>query len=253
MNKIIAWFAANKVAANLLMAGIIIAGSLSYMRMERETNITVPLPMFQVTVAWPGAAPQEVEEQIVIRIEEALTDLDNVDRIVSRAQEGSGWVFIEAVDGVNTDRFLNEIKNRVDGISTFPRDIMRPQVVQFKTRSQQMMLAIYGDVDEKTLKRAAESARDEIVHLPGAQIVQIYGMRPEEVAVELSEEDMRRYGMSFDEVARAIRGSSINRSSGRIETETGDIMLRARNLANTQDEFENIVVRQAPPCQRRCR
>jgi len=244
MNKLIEWFASNKVAANFLMIGILAAGLLSYMNMEREVNITVPVPYFVITAAWPGAAPQEVEEQIVIRIEEALADLDNIDRLRSTAQEGFAQIVIEASDDVDTDRFVNEVKLRIDSISTFPRDMLQPRVQQILTRNDLIRIAVHGDVPEKLLKRTAEQVRDELVLLPGASMVEFFGMRAEEVSVELSEAAMRRYGVTFDEVSRAIRGSSVNLSSGRVQTETGDVMLRARNLADSQKEFEEIIIRQ---------
>jgi multidrug efflux pump subunit AcrB len=246
MNGMIAWWASNKVAANLLMAGIIIMGILSFNRMEREVNITTPLPFFRVTVVWPGAAPQEMEEQIVIRLEEALNDLDGIDQIFSQAREGFGGVFVVADPSVDETRFLNDIKLRVDGISSLPRGIEPPKVEQLITRNELMRIVVSGNVSEMALKRAAEDIRDEVVLLPGAAITQLFGVRAEEVSIELSETAMRRYGLSFDEVSGAIRNSSINLSSGSVQTDTGDVLIRARNLANNQADFENIVVRQTP-------
>jgi len=179
----IAWWASNKVAANLLMAGIIIAGIMAFGRMEREVNITTPLPFFRVTVAWPGAAPQEMEEQIVIRLEEALNDLDNIDQIFSQAREGFSGVFIVADPQVDTTRFLNDIKLRVDGITSLPRGIEPPKVEQLITRNELMRIVVSGDVSEMVLKRAAEVARDEVVLLPGAAITQLFGVRSAEVSI----------------------------------------------------------------------
>ena len=244
MNSMIAWWASNKVAANLLMAGIIIAGIMAFGRMEREVNITTPLPFFRVTVVWPGAAPQEMEEQIVIRLEDALNDLDNIDQIFSQAREGFGGVFIVADPQVDTTRFLNDIKLRVDGITSLPRGIEPPKVEQLITRNELMRIVVSGDVSEMALKRAAENVRDEVVLLPGAAITQLFGVRAEEVSIELSETAMRRYGLTFDEVSAAIRNSSINLSSGSVQTATGDVLLRARNLADDQQDFEEIVIRQ---------
>lgn len=244
MNRMIAWWAANRVAANLLMAGILLAGILSFLRMEREVFPTFRVNWVEITVAWPGAAPQEVEEQIIIRIEESLVDLDNVDRVRSIAVEGSARLYIEANRRVDMDRFLNDVRMRVDSISTLPADIEPPRVREILTRNEIIRLAVHGDVPEKTLKREAERVRDEISLLPGISIVELFGVRDEEVSIELSEAAMRRYGLTFDEVAGAIRGSSVNLSSGTVRTQTGDIQLRARNLADSSQDFERIVVRQ---------
>lgn len=244
MGNMISWWARNTVAANLLMVGILISGALAFIGMEREVWPTFRVNWVEVTVAWPGAAPQEVEEQIVIRIEESLADLDNVDRIRSSAREGFAQIFIEANAKIDIGQFLSDVKLRVDSISSFPRDIERPRVREILTRNEMMRLAVHGEVGERILKRTAEQVRDEIALLPGASIVTLFGARQEEVSIELSEQAMHRYGLTFDEVARAIRGSSINLSSGTVRTETGDIMLRARNLADNQQEFEKIVIRQ---------
>lgn len=244
MNRLIAWWARNPVAANLMMFGIIITGLISFSKMEREVWPTFRVNWVEITVAWPGASPQEVEEQIIIRIEESLADLDNVKRVRSIAGDSFAQIYIEASRQVNMDRFLNDVKLRVDGISTLPSDIEPPRVREILTRNEAIRIAVSGGVDERTLKRTAEKVRDEVALLPGISIVEIFGARDEEVSIELSEEAMRRYGLSFDEVARAVRASSINLSSGTVRTETGDVQLRARNLADSRADFERIVVRQ---------
>jgi multidrug efflux pump subunit AcrB len=120
----------------------------------------------------------------------------------------------------------------------------RPQVREVVGREEMIRLAVHGDVAERELKRMAEGFRDELALLPGVSLVQLFGVRREEVSIELSREAMQRYGIGFDEVAAAVRGSSINLSSGVVRTETGDMQLRARNLADSAADFDRIVVRQ---------
>ena len=247
MKGVIAWWVNNQVAANLLMLGIILAGILGYQQLGREFFPAVRTNIAEIAVFWPGAAPQEVEEQIIIRIEEALTDMDSIDRLNSTAAEGYGSVRVEGLLSVDRIQFMNDIKTRVDSISNFPRDIEPPRVREVVWRDQAMRLAVYGEgYSEIELKRIGERVRDEIAVLPGISVVNVFGVRREEVSIELSEESMRRYGLSFDEVAQAIGGASINRSSGTVRTQTGDIQLRARNMADTKAEFESIIVRQTP-------
>ena len=246
MNALIAWWARNRIAANLAMFLIIAMGVGAFFTMEREVMPTFRVNWVEINVSWPGAAPQEVEEQLVIRIEESIQDLDNIFRVRSFARENFGAVYIEADPRVDMGEFINNVKMRVDSISTFPRDIEPPMVREMLTRNELIRIGIHGDVDEKILKRAAEKARDEIALLPGASIVELFGTRNEEVSIELSEEAMQRYGVTFDEVANAIRGSSVNLSSGTLKTNTGDIMLRARNMADSNQDFEKIIVRQTP-------
>ncbi len=245
MDKLIAWFAKNPVAANLLMVGLLAAGFLGYANVEREVFPIFEANRVEVNVPWPGAAPQEVEEQVVIRIEEALKDLDNVDRVNSFASEGFGQVRVDALGQVDMAEFVNDVKLRVDSINSMPRDIEPPQVRQAIYRDEMMRLAVHGDVGEKRLTDMAEEIRDEVAALPNISIVELFGARSEEVSIELSEDAMRRYGLSFDEVARVIRANSINLSSGSVRTSTGDVQLRARNLANSQQDFDEIILRQS--------
>ena len=244
MEGIIAWWARNPVAANLLMAGIMLGGVLGFISMEREAFPGFNIKQVQIEVIWPGAAPQEVEEQVVMRIEEALTDLDSVRRISATASEGYGRVDVAAYSYVDINAFVNDVKNRVDAVNGLPRDIEKPQVKRTEYRDEMIRVALHGNVSEKALTRLAQDLRDQIAALPYVSIVNLYGTRREEVTVELSEASMRSFGVSFAEVAQAIRSSSINLSSGQVRTATGDIRLRARNLADSQADFENIIVRQ---------
>jgi multidrug efflux pump subunit AcrB len=244
MNNMIAWWAKNTVAANLLMLGIIISGIFAYGSVGREITPVLAINVVQVNVAWPGAAPEEVEEQIVIRIEESLSDMDNIDRLRGFSSEGFGRVFVEAMPQADVAKFINDVKMRIDSISNFPRGIEPPQVSQLVFRQEIFRIAVHGDVSERKLKAAAEWARDEIATLPGASVVTLFGTRNEEVTVELSEDAMRRYGITFDQVATAIRASSLNSSSGTVRSATGDNMITARNVADTKQDFENIIVKQ---------
>ena len=131
LNKMIEWWARNTVAANLLMMGIMLTGVTGFLSMDREIFPTIRAYGVEVNVTWPGADPQEVEEQILIRIEEAVSDLDNIDWVLSRASEGYGEVDIRTFSTVDQTQFINDVKNRIDAISTFPRDIEPPQVRQW--------------------------------------------------------------------------------------------------------------------------
>ena len=245
MERLISWWTNNIIAANLLMFGILLAGILGFNAMERETFPSFEPAQVQVEVMWPGAAPQEVEEQVIIRIEEALSGMDNVYRIYSTAAEGFGQLDIQTYANVDLDEFLNEVKNIVDSVNALPRDMENPRVKRTIYRNEIFRVAVHGEgMDERALKNLAEDIRDEVAALPWVSIVELFGTRREEVTVEVSEEALRKYNMSFAEVAAAIRSSSINLSTGRIRTETGDVLLRARNQANTEAEFSSIVIRQ---------
>jgi len=244
MNGLIAWWARNSVAANLVMIGIFVAGSIGFSQMEREMDPQVRFPGLQIIVSWPGAAPQEVEEQIVARIEESVSDLDAIEWVRSFASEGRAEVYILAEQQVDFTQFMNDVKIRLDSISSFPRDIDPPQVQQWVNRDEFMRVAVHGDLSERELKRLAETLRREVAQLEAVTVVQLFGTRQEEVSIEVSEEALRRYNLSFSEVANAIRNTSINQSAGQVRTEVGTYQLKVRSQADTEPEFNAIIIRE---------
>ncbi len=244
MNALIEWWARNSVAANLLMLGILVSGVIGFTSLEREMDPQVRFPGLEIEVFWPGAAPQEVEEQIVARIEEAVSDMDAVEWVRSTSAEGYGGVYILAEQQVDFTQFMNDVKIRVDAISSFPRDIEQPQVRQWVNREEFIRVAVHGDLTERELKRLAEQLRREAAVLPAITVVELFGTRREEVSVQVSEDALRRYGLSFAEVADAIRNTSINQSSGSVRTEVGTYQLKVRSQADTEAEFADIIIRQ---------
>ena len=242
MNGLIAWWARNSVAANLIMFGIFVAGVIGFSKMEREMDPQVRFPGLEIEVSWPGAAPQEVEEQIVARIEESVSDLDAIEWVRSTSSEGYGGVYILAEQQVDFTQFMNDVKIRIDSISTFPRDIEPPKVRQWVNRDEYMRVAVHGDIGERELKRLAETLRREAAQLPAVTVVQLFGTRQEEVSIEVSEDALRRYNLSFSQVADAIRNTSINQSAGSVRTEVGTYQLKVRSQADTEEDFNNIIV-----------
>jgi len=244
MNGIVAWFARNAVAANLLMIVAFVGGIFGYTKMEQEMFPVINITGASVSVSWNGASPQDVEEQIVTRIEEAVADINGLDRITSIANEGFGVVNIKGRDDIDMEQFLDEVKIRVDQINNLPQAAFEPQVQRWEERNAFMGLAIHGDVDARTLKRLADNVRDDIANIPGGELAVLQGVISEQVNIEVSEDALRRYGLSFSDVANAIRRSSLNSSGGRIESSTGDVSITARQLADTADQFGSIIIRQ---------
>jgi multidrug efflux pump subunit AcrB len=244
MNKLIEWWARNSVAANLLMVGIFLAGFAGFSSMEREMDPQVRFPGLEISVSWPGAGPQEVEEQVVARIEESVRDLDNIEWVRSSSGEGYGEVYILAEQSVDFTQFMNDVKIRVDSISSLPRDIEPPRVSQWVNRNEFIRVAVHGNLGERELKRLSEKLRREAAQLPSVSIVELFGVRREEVSIEVSEESLRRYNLSFADVATAIRNNSLNTSGGSVRTEAGEYQITARNMADNEDDFNNIIVRQ---------
>ena len=245
MNGLIAWWARNSVAANLLMVACIVAGVVAYFSLEREVFPSATFNGATVIVTWQGASPQEVEEQVILRVEEAVADIDGIEHIDSTAREGFAEINIEGKPDGDKTLFLNEVKNRVDGIATLPQDAEPPIVRQWRQNAPGQFIALYGDLTEREINRLARKYRDEIAQLPnGSPIIELWGAKQEEVSIEVSESALRRYGLTFDDVSRAVRGTSINLAGGQVRTDTGNVQVATRNLADTAEEFENIVVRQ---------
>lgn len=245
MSGLISWWSNNSIAANLLMVAIFIAGFGAFFKLEREVFPSATFSGASVMVTWPGASPQEIEQQIVTRLEEAVSGVDGVKHLNGSAREGVGVLNIEGISTVDEATFLNDIKNRIDGISTLPQGAFPPTVSQWRNQMPAQFIALYGDLDPQELNRLARSLRQELAQIPnGSPLVDMWGVKNEEVSIEVSEDALRRFGVTFDDVSAAIRGSSLNVSGGQVRTDTGNIQVATRNLADTEEEFSRIVVRQ---------
>lgn len=243
---IIGWFARNPVAANLLMMAIIIAGLFSYQSIQKRTFPEFETNMVQVTVPYRGAAPAEVEEGVIIKIEEAIADIQGIKEIRSTAREGAGTVTVEVVTGYDTTKVLDDVKLRVDAIPNFPVETEKPIISEMLFEQQVVWLTVYGNLDARTRKNLAREIRDEIQTLPGVRKVNIPGDRAYELAIEVTEADMRKFGLTFDEITQAVRRSSIDLPGGSIRTDAGDILLRTKGQAYTGVEYADVVLRSNP-------
>ncbi len=246
MNGVIAWFVKNPIAANLLMLLIVIGGISSFGNMNREMFPVHPHNMVNVTVPYPGAAPQEVEEQISLRLEEAVNDLDGIERVTTYSSRGSASMMITVIPDYDVQDMVNEVKARVDAINVMPNEAERPNIREQIWRRDILEVAVAAEMDEASLKLLGEQVRDALSSVPGADFVDVQGTRTGELSVEVSEDALRRYNLTFEQIAAAIRNSSINLSAGQVRTEGGSIQLRTSGQAYTEEDFENIVVVQNP-------
>ncbi|MEC8002971.1 MAG: efflux RND transporter permease subunit, partial [Pseudomonadota bacterium] len=246
MGGLISWWVRNAVAANLLMVFIIVSGLIAWTTIEKEVQPIVKLPLVQVSLTWPGASPKEIEQQVVQRVEAAVKNIDNLRRYNSESREGFGSVRLQAQPRVDLTQFKEDIRDALDGITSFPRDLEPPRIRTIEWKETIHYLTVSGEIGERALGRLAEEFRDELISLSHVSDVEIGGTREEEVTIEVSEEALQRYQLSFAELATAIRASSINLSSGELRTATGNIQLRAENLADSQTDFESIIVRELP-------
>ena len=246
MKPIIAWFAANPVAANLLMMLIILAGLVTLPQMQRKSFPDIDIPIISVTVPYLGAAPEEVEEGVCVRIEEELDGIEGVRQIRSNANEGMCSVSVELYESADESRALDEVKNRIDSIDTFPEETEKPITTLVEPIRNVLDITITGPKDERTLKELAYQIRDDITQLPGVTQATVSNVRPYEISIEVSEKSLRRNNLSFDQVAAAVRTGSLDLPGGSIKTRAGEILLRTKGQAYWGKEFEDLVVTTRP-------
>ena len=257
------WSLKNHVTVNLVMVFIIVAGLITVMKMRREMFPQFALDMIVVSVDYPGSSPEEVEEGICIKIEEQIEGIEGIDRMISTAREGNGEVVVELESGTDVQKVLDEIKAEVDRIDTFPEEAEEPLVLEIINRDPTIYIAAYGDVGERNLRQAAEKIRDDLLD---ARIVsqieseaqkgffsaikfkqpevitqiELVGVRDYEIAIEVSEDNLRRYGLTFDQVVNAVQTGSIDLPGGKIKTAQGEILVRSKGQLYTGKEFEGI-------------
>lgn len=242
----IAWFASNHVAANLLLALIVLSGLLAIVAMPQKSFPDLDIPIISISVPYLGAAPEEVEQGVCIRIEEELDGIEGVEQIRSNSNEGLCTVSVELFDDTDRSKALDDVKNRIDAIDTFPAETEQP-IVNLTTVIRPVLdIAVTGTTDERTLKIIGQQVRDDIAKLPGVTQVELRNTRPFEVSIEVSETSLRRHGLSFDDVAQAVRTRSLDLPGGSIKTSSGEILLRAKGQAYSGTEYENLVLRTQP-------
>jgi multidrug efflux pump subunit AcrB len=246
ISGIIAWFAANPVAANLLMMLIIVAGAISAFTIKKAIMPQFETNMIQIRVPYLGATPEEVEEAVVLRVEEAVQDLNGIKHINSTAREGFAQVNLEIETGYDLNEVLEQVKGRVDGISTFPEQTERPIVEKMEFQVEVTWISLYGDMDMQALKEISHQVRDELTSLPAVSRIDIIGDREYEIAIEVSENTLRKYGLTLAQVAAAVRMGSLDMPGGAIKTDTGDILLRTKGQVYTGREFADIALRSYP-------
>ena len=243
MNRAIAWMAGHPVAANLLMVFILAAGVFSMANVVVEVFPDFDLGAVQVRVEYPGASPEEVEEGIIQKVEERVEAVEGVSQINSTASEGVGVVFIELNLGEDVSSRLDEIKAEVDRITSFPADAEKPEVTEVTSRSRVMEVAVHGDAPERTLKELANRIKDDLSTMPEISFVQTSGVRDYEISIEVSNDALRSYGISLDDVAMAVRRASLDLPGGRVDTDDEEILVRVKGRNYSQADFAKIIVR----------
>ncbi len=246
MKPIIAWFVQNHVASNLLMMFFIVAGISAFMNTRQEEFPNIETGTIQISVPYPGAAPEEAEQAVCILLEQALQRVENIERMTSTAREGACAATLQLTQGADINRSLNEVKSAVDGITNFPVDVEQPIIASFAPTSQVMSLAIVADTDEASLKRIADEIRLDLIDMREISRAEVSYVRPSEISIEIPELILRQHNLTLSQVANAISRSAMDMPAGTLRTPGGDVLLRSKGRISTGEEYKEIVVRSYP-------
>ncbi|MCH2140322.1 MAG: efflux RND transporter permease subunit [Phycisphaerales bacterium] len=238
----IAWMARNPVAANLLMIFFVAGGIVLGSHVKQEVFPEFTIDMVNVSVAYPGASPEEVEQGIVLAVEDAVSGLDGVKRVTSSSREGYGSVQAELLIGADLGRAQQDVQTAVDSIVSFPEETERPRVQVISVRNRVLSLALSGDFDERVLRERAEQVRESLLAEPGITQVELKFVRPLEIAAEIPDEQLRAYGLTLESIASAVRQAATELPAGSIRTDGGEVLLRTTERRDFASEFAMIPI-----------
>ena len=242
MEKIIRWFVNNKVVANLLMMLIIITGATTIPLLKMEVFPEIDLNIINVSTVYPGATPSDIEEAICIKIEERLQGLEGVKKITSTSSENIGSVRIELLQGEDINDMLDRIKAEVDAIDSFPENVEKPICKKIVGSNPVISVAVHGDLEDNILNRLTEDIKDEIDALPEITFSSVVADLETEIAIDIDEASLRKYDLSFQQIAQSIQQWSINMPSGSIKTSDGEILIRSNSQGYTTYDFAKIPI-----------
>jgi multidrug efflux pump subunit AcrB len=238
----LAWMAGHSVAANLVMLVCLVGGFFGLRSIKQEVFPDIELDVVTVSIVYPGASPEEIERACLLAIEEAVQGLEGVNEVTSVASEGSGRVMAEALLGADVQKLADDIQSEVDRIRTFPDDAEEPHIQIASRHRGVLSLVLYGDVPETILHELAERTRDQIIQNPDITQVEISGLAPLEIGIEISQQNLRRYGLTLDTVASRLRAASIERPGGGLKTDSGEVLVRVVERRDFGREFAALPI-----------
>ena len=261
MKNLIKWCSRNHVAGNFAMLALCLAGFTTWFTLRKEIFPETSIDAIAVSIPFPNATPEETERGVCIPVEEAIADLQGIKRIRSSAAQNAGTVVVEVETGYNVRNVMDDVKSRVDAIDTFPEEAEKPILEEILIKAPVMSLTLTADTDETTLRKLAETVRDELLTYeapppdsitgfianairgaPTISQVEIAGTRPYEISVEVSEAQLRRLGLSLSNIADSIRRSTVDLPGGSVRTSRGEVILRALGKRYEASQLAEIPV-----------
>ncbi len=242
----LAWMTQNSVASNLLMIVLLVGGMLTLSRIKQEVFPQFELDVVVVNVAYPGASPSEVEQGVVLALEEAVRGVDGVKEVNSTSKEGVGVVTVELELGADADRALADVKSATDRITSFPQDVERPVISLATNRSQVVNIIVSGEQSEATIREVAERIRGDLLRKDGVTVVDLAGVRPPEISIDVPQAELRRFGVTLEDIANRVRAASVDLPGGGVKTSGGEVLVRTTERRMSASEFEDIVILSRP-------
>ncbi|MFO7715263.1 efflux RND transporter permease subunit [Desulfosarcina sp.] len=238
----ISWMAGHTVAANLLMVVFLVGGLIFAGQIKKEVFPDFELDYVTISMAYPGASPEEVERGIILAIEEAVQGLDGIKQVTAVANEGAGSVTVEVVEGKNTQRVAQDIQNAIDRITSFPDEAEDARVTVAQRKRYVVSLALFGDQGEPILRETAEMVRDRLLQDPGITQVDLSGIRDYEISISVPQAKLRTYGLTLEQIAQTIRRAAVELPGGSIKTDSGDVLVRMTERREFGPEFGRIPI-----------
>ncbi|MCY4205460.1 MAG: efflux RND transporter permease subunit [Bacteroidetes bacterium] len=238
----IAYMANHPIVPNLLMFGIIVIGLMSLSGLDREAWPAVAFNMIEVSVVYPGATPEEIEEAIILKLEEKIESLDDVKTIRSQASPAVASVRIQFRSGTDLNNAMDEVKAAVEQIQSFPDGIERPQFREMDNRASVIRLILFGDTSERSLKNLAYEVKDKLKSLSAISLVEVTAARNDEISIEVPLSTLHALDLTLEDVAHAVRQGSLDLSAGTIETRDSEIRVRTVGKNYDQFDFEELIV-----------
>jgi len=248
MESLIRWFTRNHVAANFFMVVILVMGIATWGTLKKEIFPETAIDAFSVSVPFPNATPEEIEKGVIVPIEEAIQGVDGIKRITSVANTSVGVVTVEVENEYEVRNVMGDAESRIDAIRNLAEEAEEPVIEELLIKSQVLSVAVSADTDERSLRRLAERAREDLLVFEpdwaDTRIAQVTlaGARDYEISIEVSEDTLRQYGLTFDQVANAVRSSSLDLPGGSVRTPAGEIQIRTEQRRYTAEEFAPIAV-----------
>ncbi|WP_318518524.1 efflux RND transporter permease subunit [Photobacterium leiognathi] len=243
---LIAWFADNHVAANLLMLVVMLGGLFSISLINKEIFPAFALNRIMISASYPGASPEDIEQSINVKIEQSLDNVKNIKRIQSVASQGSASLTLELESEADLEQVLDDVKQQIEAISTFPVNMETPLVKRAEFTSNVVFISLYGNLNERQLKEYAKQVRDDILQQTDASDVVVSGVKDYEIAIDVSENALRKYGLTFEQVAQVVQQRSIDLPGGMIKAKDGDLLVRTNGQLYNGDGFSSIVLQTRP-------